>query len=167
MDLHKNWNEVKSLFHETLKSSSHYAIASTGSDGEPHVTPIGSLILGEPGHGFYFEKYTKNLPSNIKSNNKVCVLAVNGSQWFWLKSLVIGRFVSPPAVRLHGKAKDLRPANQQEIELWQKRVRQVKFTKGYKLMWSEMNMVREIEFERIEPIYIGQMTRGLWNGNQI
>lgn len=31
-------------------------------------------------------------------------------------------------------------------------------------MWSEMNMVREIEFDRIEPVHIGKMTHGLWQG---
>lgn len=156
--------EVKAIFRASFKSSFQYSIATVSENGEPHVTPIGSLILGKPGSGFYFEKFSKHLPENIRENNRVSVLAVNSSRWFWIKSLVSGRFDTPPAVRLHGIAKDLRVATKSEIELWQKRVRVVYFTKGHEKMWREMSMVREIEFDRIEPVYIGQMTRGLWRG---
>lgn len=164
MDLQENWDEVKLLFRDTFKSSFHYAIATVAENGEPHVTPIGSLILGRPGQGFYFEKFPRHLPRIIGKNNRVCVLAVNSSRLFWLKSLVGGKFGMPPAVRLHGIAKELRPADDREMTLWQKRVNRLRFTKGHKLMWSEMSMVREIEFDRIVPVNIGQMTHGLWQG---
>ncbi len=162
MDLHENWHIVKNLFRASFKSSFHYAIATVDSNGDPHVTPIGSLILGKPGQGFYFERFTKNLPRNIQGNQRICVLAVNSSRWFWLKSLLFGRFAAPPAVRLHGTAKALRPANAQEQKLWQQRVRPARFTQGHKMMWREMDRVREIEFDRIEPVHIGPMTQGLW-----
>lgn len=164
MDLEENWSEVRLLFRESFKSSFHYAIASVADNGEPHVTPIGSLILTEPGRGFYFEKFPRHLPRNVAGNNRICVLAVNSSRWFWLKSLWNGKFEAPPAVRLHGIARELRPANERETALWQKRVHRLRLTKGHKLMWSDMNMVREIEFDRLEPVCIGPMTRGSWDG---
>lgn len=164
MNVHENWREVKALFRESFKSSFHYAISTVAENGEPHVTPIGSLILGKPGEGFYFEKFTQHLPKNIGSNNRVCVLAVNSSKWFWFKSLLGGKFRLPPAVRLYGTAQELRPATEQEMAVWRKRVKSVRFTKGHKLMWSEMNTVRVIWFDRIEPVHIGQMTHGLWHG---
>ena len=163
MDLIANWKDVKYLFKKSFKSSFHYAIATVTENGEPHVTPIGSLILGKPGHGFYFEKFTQHLPLNYASNRNICVLAVNSSRWFWLKSLVGGRFTSPPAVRLHGVAGDLREATGTEIALWQKRVRRVSFSKGHAMLWRSMSMVRDIEFTRIEPVHIGKMTRDTWN----
>ena len=162
MNVDENWSEVKALFRDSFRSSFHYAIATVSEEGEPHVTPIGSLILGKAGEGFYFEKFTQHLPKNIGNNNRVCVLAVNSSRWFWVKSLLGGRFAVPPAVRLYGKAQELRPATEREMALWRKRVSSVRFTKGHKLMWSEMNMVRVIRFDRIEPVHIGQMTHGLW-----
>jgi hypothetical protein len=164
MDLHDNWEEVKNVFKDSFRSSFHYAIATVSESGEPHVTPIGSLILGKPGKGFYFEKFTRHLPQNIGNNGRVCVLAVNSSRWFWVRSLLSGRFSMPPAVRLHGVAKELRPAMEGEVSLWQKRVNSARFSKGHKLMWREMSMVREIEFDRIEPVHIGRMTQGLWKG---
>jgi len=162
MDLITNWKEVKSLFKKSFKSSFHFAIATVNENGEPHVTPIGSLILGNPGRGFYFEKFTQHLPRNFGNNNQVCVLAVNSSRWFWLKSLIGGKFTSPPAVRLHGVVGDLREASDKEIALWQNRVKPVRFSKGHAIMWRSMSMVREIEFSRIEPVHIGEMTRHSW-----
>lgn len=163
MNIYDNWREVKSIFRDSFRSSFHYAIATVTEHGEPHVTPIGSLVLGKPGEGFYFEKFTRHLPKNIGNNGRVCVLAVNSSRWFWVKSLLGGRFGAPPAVRLYGTAQELRPATEREMALWQKRVRSVRFTKGHKLMWSEMNMIRVINFDRIEPVNMGQMTKGLWH----
>lgn len=164
MDLKDDWTEVKALFRESFSSSFHYAVASVGGDGEPHVTPIGSLILGGPGQGFYFEKFTRNLPRNIDNGSRVCVLAVNSSRWFWMGSLVAGKFPRPPAVRLHGFAGPLRQATGREIALWQKRVARVRHTKGHRLMWRDMREVREITFDRIEPVHVGAMTSGLWGG---
>lgn len=165
MDVHENWKEVKTLFRDSFRSSFHYSIATVTENSEPHVTPIGSLILGKPGEGFYFEKFTRHLPNNFCNNSRVCVLAVNSSRWFWVKSLLGGKFALPPAVRLHGTAQELRPATEHEVALWQKRVNAVRFTKGHKLMWSDMDMVRVIKFDRIEPVHIGQMTHGLWHAD--
>ena len=158
MDMVADWQEVKKLFRNSFKSSFHFAIASINEKGEPHVTPIGSLILGRPGHGIYFEKFPKQLPKNYRGNRNVCVLAVNSSKWFWLKSLLGGRFKSPPAIRLHGVAGELRDATDVELALWQKRVKTVRFTKGYDAIWRGMSRVRDIEFVKIDPVQIGTMT---------
>lgn len=163
MDMIANWNDIKSLFRKSFKSSFHFAIATVNENEEPHVTLIGSLILGKPGHGIYFEKFTQNLPRNYESNRKICILAVNSSKWFWLKSLLGGRFSSPPAVRLHGLVGDLRKATDTEIVLWQRRVKQVSFSKGHAMMFRSMSMVRDIEFTRMEPVKIGGMTHDTWN----
>ena len=162
MDLVTNWQDVKRLFKQSFKSSCHFAVATVDENGEPHVTPIGSLILGDPGTGVYFEKFTQHLPRNYGTNKRICVLAVNSSKWFWLKSLLGGRFASPPAVRLHGVVGDLRDATDTELALWQKRVKRARFTKGHALMWRTMSKVRDITFTRIEPVHIGTMTRGAW-----
>ncbi len=158
----ENWPEIRRLFGASFRSSFHYAVASITEDGQPHVTPIGSLILGRPGFGVYFEEFTHRLPKNYRTNQRVCVLAVNSGGWFWIRSLIKGGFSSPPAVRLHGIAGKRRVATEGEIGLWQKRVRPVGFTKGHKMMWAHMKMVREIEFTRIEAVHMGDMTRDAW-----
>jgi hypothetical protein len=84
---------------------------------------------------------------------------VNSSKWFWLKSLLGGKFKSPPAIRLHGVAGELRDATDVELALWHKRVKTVRFTKGHALIWKDMSRVRDIHFSRIEPVRIGAMTR--------
>ncbi len=160
MDLVENWDLIKSLFRDSFRSSFHFAVATVDENGAPHVTPIGSLMLGEPGRGFYFEKFARKLPGNLAVDNRVCVLAVNSSRWFWIKSLVKGEFGSLPALRLYGVAGELRPAD--EIALWQRRVRRARRTRGHELMWRDMDMVRDIRFNRMEAVHIGQMTRALW-----
>lgn len=158
MKIDTDWQAIKHLFRKAFASSFHYAVSTVAENGEPHVTPIGSLILGEPGRGCYFEEFPSRLPRNLASNPQVCVLAVNSSRWFWLTSLVRGKFRGRPAVRLYGKAGKVREATDAEIAVWQKRVRPVRFTKGHALMWRNMRTVRDIEFTRIEPVHIGQMT---------
>ena len=158
MEIDTHWPIVKKLFKKAFSSSFHYSIASIDINGKPHITPIGSLILGEPGHAIYFEEFTSKLPNNIKSNNFISVLAVNSSKWFWFKSLIKGKFTEPPALRLNGEAGGLRDATEIEVNLWRKRVKSVSFTKGHKIMWQRMGRVREIEFTSIEPVHIGLMT---------
>ena len=38
----------------------------------------------------------------------------------------------------------------------------VKETKGYKLLWENMKTVRDIQFDSFEPVLTGEMTRDLW-----
>ena len=104
MDVIKDWSQIRQIFRDTFASCSHYAIASVDKDGTPHVTPIGSLMLTEPGKGIYFEKFTSQLPKNYRHNPNITVLAVNSGRWFWLKSLLSGKFKQTPAIRLIGTA---------------------------------------------------------------
>jgi len=159
MEIDTHWHSVKTLFKKAFTSSFHYSIASVDVNGKPHVTPIGSLILGEPGHAIYFEEFTSKLPDNISTNKFISVLAVNSSKWFWLKSLIKGEFSELPALRLNGEAGILREATAVEVNLWHKRVKSVSFTKGHKIMWQRMGKVREIKFTSIEPVHIGLMTK--------
>ncbi len=170
----KDWEIIRNLFRASVISSYHYAIASVNEDGSPHVTPIGSLFLGENRTGFYFEKFPKKLPSNLKHNQQVCVLAVNSGLWFWLRALRHGSFRTPPGVRLVGIAGDRRPATDEEIKSFQHRLKQLlplladllTKSKGYELLWGNLKYVREIHFTAFEPIEFGSMSIGLWEGGE-
>ena len=158
MKIETHWKTVKKVFTKSFSSSFHFSIASIGENGNPHITPIGSLILGSPGNAIYFEEFTSQLPKNIIVNNHLCILAVNSGKWFWLKSLIKGKFSEPPSLRLHGEAGVLRDATEVEVKLWHKRVKTVSFTKGHKLMWRRMSKVREVKITKIDPVHIGSMT---------
>ena len=97
----------------------------------------------------------------MKNNNSLSILAVNSSKWFWFKSLVKGSFAEYPAIRLHGEAGALREATEIEINLWHKRVKSVSFTKGHKIMFRDMCMVRDIKLSKIDPVNIGSMTANI------
>ena len=158
MDIEKDWAQIKALFKASFKSSLHCAIATVNEKNQPRVTPIGSIILGQPRRGIYFEEFTHQMPQNFSVSKEICVLAVNSSRWFWIKSLIGGEFAKLPAVRLYGTAGIVRDATDQEIELWQKRVRSMRFSKGHAVLWRDMRRVRELEFSRVEPINLGAMT---------
>jgi hypothetical protein len=73
---------------------------------------------------------------NLDTNPNVCAMAVNASQWFWFKSFWLGRFVSPPGVRLYGKVGALREATREEVDLIEARVRPTKWREGSRLSTS-------------------------------
>jgi len=163
LDVATHWRSIRRVFAASFSSSLHFAIATVGEDGEPHVTPIGSVILTEPGKGFYFEVFPTKLPRNVGKDARVAILGVNSGRWFWLKSLFLGRFVAPPAVRLRGRVVgEPREPAAAELELFQRRVRAVRRLRGYELLWSELSNVRDLEIDSAEPVVVGQMTRGLW-----
>lgn len=159
MNIESNWGAIRSMFTRAFSSSLHYAMASTTPDGLPHVTPIGSLILRKPGHGIYFEQFTRKMPSYFAENNNVCVLAVRSGLLFWLTSLLRGRFPAPPAIRLYGTVGPSRPATDEELSLWDRRVGKLRFTKGHAMMWATMRTVRDVYFTKAEGVHLGGMTR--------
>ncbi len=163
----QQWQNAKCVCNAGLFSSLHYAIASVDNQGLPHITPIGSLMLGDlidgQAQACYFERFTKQLPANAKHNTSICILAVNSSKWFWFKSLLKGQFSHQPAVRLIGQLGPLRPATDSEIQRWQRRVKPLRFTKGHKLMWQSMSHVRDITITEVKAVSIGKMTQQSMN----
>ena len=156
------WALIRRLFDDAIASSLHYSIATVNPDGTPHITPIGSLILTKENKGFYFEVFSHQLPRNLQSNQRICVLAVNSSPLFWLASLFLGKFTAPPAVRLTGYAGERRKATDHEKRLMCKRIGRFKALKGYKVLWGKLDHVRDLHFEAVEPILLGKMTEAVW-----
>jgi pyridoxamine 5'-phosphate oxidase-like protein len=161
MDVQKDWTLIKSLFRDGVKSSGFFAIASTNPDGSPHVSPIGSLILYEPGHGVYADEFPAILSRNIAHNPRVCVMSVNSGKGFWLKSLIRGKFHNHPGIRLTGTAGKKRLGTEKEIHNWLKRVSVFRKFKGYDLLWRHMKYVRDIHFDDIALLSAGKMSAGL------
>jgi uncharacterized pyridoxamine 5'-phosphate oxidase family protein len=163
MEISQHWETIRHLFEEAYKSCAHFAVASINEDGSPHITPIGALFLRADGTGFFFDEHPKRLPQNLKRNPRVCILAVNADKIFWAKSLMEGKFSTPPAVRLTGIVGELRPATKEEEAEWQKRISLSRVTKGYRLLkWDRFGHVRDIKFDSFKPVDLGEMTGGLW-----
>jgi uncharacterized protein len=158
MNIVTTWNKIRHLFAQVFRSSQYYTIATMTPEGQPYITPIGSVILREPGHAIYFEEFARNLPRNLEQNPNVCILAVRTGYFYWLTALLRGRFEAPPAVRLHGIAGPAREATKEELALWQYRVRRVKRTKGYDILWKNMKTVRDVRISKADCIQLGAMT---------
>lgn len=152
------WNRIRKVFSDTFKTSFHYAFATVGEDGMPRATPIGSLILGADRKGFYFEEYASGLRKNLKTNKRVCVLALKTSKWLFIKMLFLGRSTEPFAVRLMGTVGETRPATDEEMAQFRKRVAPFRMLKGHDLLWGNLRHVRDITFDSFEPVRIGGLT---------
>ena len=146
--------KIKPLFAQ----SSFCSIATVNDEGFAHITPIGSIILKSKSKGIFFEKFTKNIPANINKNKMATIMCVNDGKWYWLKSLIKGKFNTPPAIRLVVKFGELRKEQKDEGNIFKRKVSIFKHTKGYKLLWSEMSHVREFEILDYKPVFISKMT---------
>jgi len=162
MKIDNNWNTIRPVFEEAFKSCLHFSLATTNADGSPHVTPIGALILRDDQTGYFFDEYSKQTRENLSKNPRVCFMAVNADKFYWMKSLIGGKFGSPPAVRLMGTVKELRDATPDEIAAWRKHIAIARHTKGYEAIWGKMHTVRDVVFDSYEPVNIGTMTSSLW-----
>ena len=161
MDIITNWKQIRKHFARSILANLHVSIASVDSENKPTVTPIGSLFLNKNQTGYYFEKFTSNLPSNAKTNNNICVLGVNSGLLFWAKSLFKMKFDAYPAVKLYGTLGEKRKATKEEIAKFRRQLKPFRFFKGHDYLWGDMNHVREIIFTKAEKINLGQMTRHL------
>lgn len=143
----EQWSRITQTVHSAQKSSLHTTIASISSLGIPNITPIGTLFLNEWNSekltGFFFDTYSQRIDENTKYNPNVCICAVNSSQLFWLKSLVMGQFKKPIGVRLYAKLGKLRPATKEELDRINQRIKPLAWTKGSQLIWSDFTHVRE------------------------
>lgn len=147
--------KIKPLF----AKSTFCSVATVTEEGLPHVSPIGSIVLLNKDKGQFFEKFTKNIPINTSQNSYATIMCVNDGKWFWLKSLIMGKFKTPPAIRLVVKMGALRVGTEKEGRIFKNKVKLFKKTKGYQMMWQEMSMIREFEIIEYKPVYIGKMTR--------
>jgi len=161
MDIKNNWKNIRIHFSKSFKSCLHVSIASVDVENNPTVTPIGSLFLNKDQTGFYFEKFPSKLPEHAKENKNICVLGVNSSRWLWIKSLFKVEFRAYPAVKLYGALGERRKATQEETKRLERRMRSTKGLKGNTYLWSDMKMVRDITFNKVEKINIGKMTSKL------
>lgn len=154
MNLHDDWTEIRHIFARPFYAS----IATIDNAGHPHVTPIGSLILhSEPGKGFWFEVFTRNAPRNLEQDPRLCAMAVDTRLRLWGRALLTGRFPSAPGIRLTGIAGPRREPTPRETELFQRRVKWARRTRGYDLLWKNFNRGREVTFDQVLPIRLGRM----------
>jgi hypothetical protein len=157
-ELKHNWNKIVEYFEKSLQSNRFYTFATTNPDGSPHMAPYASLILNDDCAGYYSEVFPNQMNRNLKRDPRICISAVHMGMGTWLKALLTGKFQAWPGVRLYGTVAPPRKGTLEEIERWRCRVKKYRWTKGYKLLWGGIPPVREIRFDRFEPIQLGRMT---------
>lgn len=161
MTLQKDWPAIKTAYEKIIAKTKVAAFSTVYQDGNPHVTPIGSLILRDDATGFFFDRFPRQLKENLDANPRVAVMTVNTGFFYWFGGLRKGRFKTPPGIRLYGSAGPLRQATAEEAAAWQGIVRRARGTKGYDILWKDMDRVRDIHFDRARLVKAGAMTEGL------
>jgi hypothetical protein len=154
--LQATWPEIYELSKHTLFG----AFATVTSEGAPHVTPIGSIVLHRSEPRGYYPKFTANLRRRLDEGGRFELLFVDTRVTRWLPALVRGCFAQLVAARLSGFALPRREATEEEARRWRERVRPVSWTRGYELLWKEMRFVQELRFDGIAPIRFGGMQHG-------
>ncbi len=152
-----DWEIIRGIFGGAFASSFHFAVGSLGEDGSPNLTPIGSLVLGDVGRGFYFDGYAAGLGRRVERDSRVCVMAVDASRWRMIQALWRGEARRPYGVRLHGTVGERRPATAAELERFQRRVRPLRFLRGHALLWGHLRTVRDVRFHAFEPVRIASL----------
>ncbi|MCG8640235.1 MAG: pyridoxamine 5'-phosphate oxidase family protein [Desulfobacterales bacterium] len=163
MKIEDHWPEIQTLFEKAVKSNKYVSIATVDKSGNPHITPIGSLVLNDDCTGFFSERFPVKMVENFKYSDRVSVMAVNTGFFYWFKAIRRGKFESPPGVRLYGSVGEPREPTPQEADMWQERVKFARGTKGHGYLWKGLSAVRDIRFDDFKPVTTGKMTQGLWN----
>jgi hypothetical protein len=147
-----DWDTIRRVFRDGFASGFHFAVATQGEDGFPHVTPIGSFVLGDVGRAIYTESYATGLGRRLERDPRLCVMALNSSKLEFLKTLWRGKADRPYGVRLLGTAGQRREATPEELDGFARRVRRLRFLRGHGLLWGRLRMVREVRFHAFEPV---------------
>jgi hypothetical protein len=160
----ETWQQVRATMDRSLSSSLHCAVASIGPDGQPHVSPIGSVMLTGPGQGVYLHAYSVELDRNLDRDPRLTVMAVDSGRRTWYRALIRGRFDAPPGLRLIGTAGPARPPNDEERARFRRRVGPARRTRGGNRLWGhdEHFRARDLTFTQVVPIRLASMTADLW-----
>ncbi|ABE47188.1 pyridoxamine 5'-phosphate oxidase family protein [Polaromonas sp. JS666] len=158
-----HWKEICRVVARGQRSTLYCSMGSVNPDGSPHVTPIGTVFLRGDGTGFYFDAHTEALARNLDADPRVCLMAIDTGRWFW--SFLLGRFTTPPGVRLNGTVSALRLATPDELQEIARRIGPVRWLKGSRLLWSNFTHVRDITFTSFRPVTYPRMMDGLWRSN--
>lgn len=93
-----------------------HTFATINEDNTPTITPVGSLVLSSTHpHGYYFDVFNRALAANLDRGPEVAVLAVDNRKFFWLKSIMVKRFNTLPAIRLTGRVSPRRVALAEDV----------------------------------------------------
>ena len=100
-------------------------------------------ILKNDQTDFSIDTYSESFKENIPNNSKACLQAVNSKRFFWLKSMILGKFSDFPGVRLNIEIGELRIATAEELAMIEQRIKPLSWTKGSQLIWSSFTHVRD------------------------
>jgi hypothetical protein len=155
----QQWEQIRGFFGQSSHATSklgrgvpYCAIATVDLEGTARAAPISSLLLKADRQACYFDHFSVRTAANLDRDQRLCVLIVNNQLRFWKKAVLLGRFGGPPAVRLFGVAGARRLATEEELAELRRPLRWLRLFRGHRALWGVMQTVRDLHFDRFEPI---------------
>jgi hypothetical protein len=151
-----DWQKVRYMVHRRTI----FCSAAVVENDEIRQFPIGSLSIGPEGISTYFEMFARP----VQEGQTITFMAVDTSPFFWLVSLLKGRFLHPPAIRLTGVIGPTHQGTSEEVSRFRRRIGLLLKTPGGQKLWGFSTATsREVHFTKASVVKLGSMTRGLEN----
>ncbi|MCA9793711.1 MAG: pyridoxamine 5'-phosphate oxidase family protein [Candidatus Eremiobacteraeota bacterium] len=147
-----DWRTVRRFVHRRT----YFCAVGVLEQGAVRLFPIGSLRLDNEGNATYFEVFARP----VDEGQPVTFLAVDMNLWFWLVSLLRGKFTHPPAIRMQGTLGPRRLATEAEKARFHRAVGWLRYTRGGRLLWFDAKHTREVRMHEVATVRAGRMTRG-------
>jgi hypothetical protein len=101
--------EVKDLLFKAFEDHAVCLLATVDSDGQPNVSPKGSMLVYDDEHLAYWERSKRNALKNLQDNPKVCVIYSNKRAFFAKEIPFVGgiiRFYGTAEIHEAGDLRD-------------------------------------------------------------
>ncbi|MDR1712513.1 MAG: pyridoxamine 5'-phosphate oxidase family protein [Propionibacteriaceae bacterium] len=148
LDLAAQWPQILDYVDRAMKANMHVAVGTVSPDGEPTVTPIGSLVLNSDPSGLFLERFPRRLGANAEQNKNCCILVENTSLWGMLRTF---RRHGHIGLKLYGQFGERRPATAAEIARVNARL-PFHTAKMARMLLGEAPQVRDVAITRAEAI---------------
>jgi hypothetical protein len=151
LDLTADWPQVASYVDRAIKASFHVTFATVGAAGEPTATPIGSLVLDDGPSGLFMERFPRSLPAHAEHNPDFCLRAENTRPLALLRQFRGDHWYG---VKLYGRFGPKRPATDQDIARFRRRLHLRWFPRAERILMSGTVYARVLEFTRAEALVV-------------
>tara|TARA_B100000315_G_scaffold246047_1_gene272874 strand:- start:2886 stop:3320 length:435 start_codon:yes stop_codon:yes gene_type:complete len=101
--------EVKELIFNAFQDHAVCLLATVDAEGQPNISPKGSMIVYDDEHLAYWERSKKNALKNLRENPKVTVIYSNKRAFFAKEIPFVGgiiRFYGTAEIHEEGELRD-------------------------------------------------------------
>jgi hypothetical protein len=149
LDPERDWPAITAYVEGAMRAARHVTLATAGADGQPHVTPIGSLVLGPPTRGLFLERFPRRLAADAATNPRFALLAEDTRLWQLLRHF---RGDGWFGLKCYGELGERRAATPSEIDRLAARISRHGRARVKRLLFGQAPQVRDLTVTGAEAI---------------